>query len=186
MIGSVQLARSWPRLCPLQPVIKHDEPVVTAVERHSFPRPLSRARCLASTVDRLIERDTVCSITANCWFCSRMMRCHVMPSPGQSIDLPSFCWALRTHTHTHMSAGGQTDATSGMFWLVPIYNHASNESVLTCVLATVYLVRQRYYHRRDIFRKWQGGSSDIDITRTGRQPVSRPAAHHAASDRIQP
>lgn len=101
VIGGVQLARSRPRLCPLQPVITHEGPVVTAVERHSFPRPLSRARCLASTVDRLIERDTVCSITASCWFCSRIMRCHAMPSPGQSINLPSFCWAPRTHTDTH-------------------------------------------------------------------------------------
>lgn len=78
-----------------------------------------------------------------------------------------------------MSAGGQTDATSGMLWLVPIYNHASNESVLTCVLATVYLVRQRYHHMRDIFRKWQVGSSDIKITRTGSQSAGRrPTSPH--------
>lgn len=85
----------------LHPVITHEVPVVTAVERHSFPRPLSWARCLASTVDRLIDCFTVCSITANCWFCSRMVRCHAMPSPGQSINLPYFCWSPRRHTHTH-------------------------------------------------------------------------------------
>lgn len=87
---------------------------------------------------------------------------------------------------THVSATGQTDATSAMRELVPIYNHASSESVLICVLAAAYLVRQSYHRMRDWCKKWQGGSSDINIIRTGRQSGRQSAAHYAVPDRIRP
>lgn len=38
VVGGVLSVRSWPRLCPPQPVNTHEEPVATAGERHSFPR----------------------------------------------------------------------------------------------------------------------------------------------------